>query len=71
MQLGFSQCQQDGLAYKTKWNQHLPDYKKIADYLMRTTRNVSDYWVNMSNNDKKAEGLPKIFAEDVFVAIYD
>jgi hypothetical protein len=40
---GFSPCLCNGLAYKTKWNQLIPDYKRIADYHSRTGQNVVDY----------------------------
>ena len=33
MLAGFSPCLRDGAACKTKWNQILPDYKRISDYL--------------------------------------
>lgn len=36
MHAGFSPCLRDGPACKTKWNQILPEYKHIADYLGRT-----------------------------------
>jgi hypothetical protein len=41
---GFSPCLCNGLAYKTKWNQLIPDYKLIADYYSRTGQNAADYW---------------------------
>ena len=40
---GCSPCVRDGPACKTKWNQLIPDYKRIADYLNKTGRNVPDY----------------------------
>ena len=44
MRAGISPCVRGGPACKTKWNQLIPDYKRIVDYLSRTGRNVPDYW---------------------------
>ena len=68
MRAGFSPCLRDGPACKTKWNQILPEYKKISDYFGRTGRNVPNYW-NLSAAECKDEGLPKQFLHDIFVAI--
>ena len=70
MRAGYSPCTWDGPACKTKWNQLVPDYKKIADYLSRTGRNVPNYW-DLSCDDRRAEGLPKQFSQEFFVAIHD
>lgn len=70
MQSGFSPCMRDGPACKTKWNQMIPDYKKVADYLSRTGRNSMDYW-EMNSTERKAESLPRLFAQDVFEAIHE
>jgi hypothetical protein len=43
MRAGFSPCLREGSACKTKWNQLIPDYKRIADYHSRTGQNVVDY----------------------------
>jgi hypothetical protein len=43
MRAGFSPCLRDGPACKTKWNQLIPDYKHVVDYLARTGRNGPDY----------------------------
>ena len=67
---GFSPIPRDGPACKTKWNQLVPDYKRIADYLSRTGRNVVDYW-DLSCAERKAEGLPRVFAHDVYEAIHE
>lgn len=65
MKSGFSPCQRDGAACKTKWNQIVPDYKRIADYFSRTGTNGADYW-DMSASDRKNEGLPRSFPQDIF-----
>ncbi|KAG0565380.1 hypothetical protein KC19_8G185700 [Ceratodon purpureus] len=70
MQAGFSPCLRDGPACKTKWNQMIPDNKKIADYLSRTGRNSLDYW-EMNSAERKAEMLPRLFGQDVFDAIHE
>ena len=70
MRAGYSPCTRDGPACKTKWNQLVPDYKKTTDYLSRTGRNVPDYW-DLSCDDRRAEGLPKQFSQEFFVAIHD
>lgn len=67
---GFSPIFRDGPACKTKWNQIVPDYKRIADYLSRTGRNVPDYW-DMNPAERKAEGLPRVFAQDVYDSIHE
>ena len=36
MSAGFSLRIHDGAAYKTKWNQLVPDYKRIIDYMGRS-----------------------------------
>lgn len=70
MRAGLSPCVRDGQSCKTKWNQLLPDYKRIADYFCRTGTNVPDYW-EMSASERKFEGLPKQFSEEFFRAIHD
>lgn len=70
MRSGYSPCLRDGPACKTKWNQLIPDYKKIADYLSRTGRNAPDYW-DLSSAERKSEGLPRLFGQDVFDAIHE
>ncbi|KAG0597304.1 hypothetical protein M758_UG326700 [Ceratodon purpureus] len=68
MRLRISPCMRDGAACKTKWYQLIPDYKKIADYLNRSGRNLADYY-EMSSSEWKGEGLPRLFAHDVYTAI--
>lgn len=68
MQAGLSTVLRDGAACKAKWNQILPDYKRISDYLGRTGRNTPEYW-QLSPTDRREEGLPKQFSEEVFHAI--
>lgn len=70
MQGGYSPILRDGAACKAKWNQLLPDYKRIADYLCRTGRNVPDYW-ELTAADRRSEGLPRQFGQDVFDAIHE
>lgn len=60
----------DGPAYKSKWNQLIPDYKRIFDFFNRSGTNDFSYW-KMSRADKKAEGLPRCFPEDVFTSIHE
>jgi hypothetical protein len=67
---GFSPIPRGGSAYKTKWNQLVPDYKRIAYHLSRTGRNVVDYW-DLSCVERKAEGIPRVFAHDVYEAIHE
>ena len=69
MRASLSPCIRDGPACKTKWNQLIHDYKRIADYFKRTGQNIPDYW-ELSSNERKAEGLPKHFAEDIFQSIH-
>ena len=68
MRAGHSPCLRDGAACKTKWNQLLPAYKTISDYLNRTGRNVPDYW-ELSATERKEEGLPRHFPQDIYTAI--
>ena len=70
MRAGLSPCVRDGPACKSKWNQLLPDYKRIADYLSRTGRNVPDYW-DLSSTERRSEGLPTVFAQEFFAAIHE
>ena len=70
MKAGYSPCIRDGPACKTKWNQLVPNYKRIADYLSRTGQNVPDYW-DLSSDERRAEGLPKQFSHDFFIAIHN
>ena len=66
----FSPVPRDGPACTTKWNQLVPDYKRIADNLSKTRRNVVDYW-DLSCVERKVEGLPQVFAHDVYEAIHE
>ena len=70
MSSGYSPCLRDGPACKTKWNQLIPDYKRIADYMCRTGRNVTDFW-ELDSADRKAEGLPRQFSQDIFNTIHE
>lgn len=58
----------NGPTCKSKWNQFIPDYKKIADYHSRTGRNTSNYW-DLENTDHVAKGLPKTFSQDIYKAL--
>jgi hypothetical protein len=55
----------DGPACKAKWNQLLPDYKRIVDFHARSGQNATDYW-ELSSADRTAEGLPKTFVQELF-----
>jgi len=70
MRCGFSPCTRNGEAYKTKWNQIIPEYKRIVDFFARTGRNKADYW-DMTATDRKSEGLPRSFAKDLFYSIHE
>jgi hypothetical protein len=70
MRAGFSPCLRDGPACKMKWNQLIPDYKRIADYHSKTGRNVADYW-EQTAAEHKAEGLPKAFMKEFYDAIHE
>lgn len=70
MRAGFSECLRDAQSCKTKWNQILPEYKRISDYLCRSGRNVADYW-DLSQAQRKEEGLPKQFSQEMYNAIND
>ena len=69
MRCGFSSCPRDGAACKTKWNQIIPEYKRIADFFARIGRNGADYW-DLSVSERKIEGLPHSFPQDVFNNIH-
>lgn len=69
MKEGHSPCHRDGPACKSKWNQLIPDYKKIADFLARTGNNEATYW-SLSLAEKTAEGLPRFYPQDVFFQIH-
>ena len=70
MRLGISPCPRDGLVCKTKWNQLIPDHKKFAAYLSRTGTNSADYW-ELNLSERKSEGLPCLFVQDVYYAIHE
>jgi len=68
MKGGFSPCIRDGAACKMKWNQLVPEYKRIADYLGRSGQNIKDYW-NLTQEERKEEGLPIRFSQEFFMDI--
>ena len=70
MKCGFSPCPRDGAACKTKWNQIIPEYERIADFLARIGRNGADYW-DLTIADRKSEGLPRSFFQELFHSIND
>lgn len=70
MKCGLSPCPREPAACKTKWNQVVPDYKKIADFFARTGRNGAEYW-DLTSAEKKREGLPKSFPQDLFFSIHE
>ena len=70
MKYGFSLCPRDGAACKTKWNQIVPEYKRIADFFARTSRNGANYW-ELTATERKSEGLPRSFAQDTFYSIHE
>ena len=62
MKCGFSPCTRDATACKTKWNQIVLDYKRIADFFARTGRNGADYW-DLTTSERKTKGLPRSFSQ--------
>ena len=70
MSVGFPLCVHDGAAGKTKWNQLVPDYKHIVDYMGHSGQNVLDYW-ELSSTQRKQEGLPGYFPHDFSYALYE
>ena len=70
MKCGLSPCTHDAAAYKTKWNQIVPDYKRIADFFVRTGRNGADYW-DLTTSERKSEGLPQSFSQQLFHGIHE
>ena len=67
---GYSPIVRDGPACKAKWNQLVPDCKRIADYLSRTGQNAADYW-DLSPAERKSEGLPRVYAQETYDAIHE
>jgi hypothetical protein len=65
MRAGHSPCMRDGPTCKGKWNQLIPDYKRIADFHARTGRNVAEYW-ELSTSEHIVEGLPKTFSQELY-----
>jgi hypothetical protein len=70
MRAGHSPCMRDGPACKAKWNQLIPDYKRIADFHARTGRNAAEYW-DLSSYEHTAEGLPKTFVQELYAQIHE
>lgn len=65
-----SSTPRDGPQCKSKWNQLIPDYKRIVDHFSPTGTNNITYWT-MGKDEKKAEGLPRSYPEDVFNCIHE
>ena len=70
MRLHISPCYRDAAACKSKWNQVIPEYKRIVDFFARTGTNELSYW-DFSVAAKKSEGLSKSFPQEIFFAIHD
>jgi hypothetical protein len=70
MRAGHRSCMRDGPACKGKWNQLIPDYKRIADFQARTERNAIEYW-ELSSSEHTAEGLPKMFSRELYNQIHE
>jgi hypothetical protein len=70
MRAGHSPCMRDGPACKAKWNQLIPEYKRIADFHARTGRNAADY-LELSSAEHIAEGLPKTFSQELYNQIHE
>lgn len=58
---GISPCPRNGPCYKSKWNQLICDYKKIADFFARTGNTERVYW----------QLVPRSFSEKVFYEIHE
>lgn len=54
---------------QNEMDQVIPDYKRVVDYLARTGQNGPDHW-EQSLAERKAEGLPCSFPQDVFDGIH-
>jgi hypothetical protein len=67
---GHSPCMRDGPACKAKWNQVIPDYKRIVDFHARTGRNGLEYW-ELSTSEHSLEGLPKTFSQELYDQIHE
>jgi hypothetical protein len=70
MRAGHSPCMRDGPAYKAKWNQVIPDYKRIVDFHARIGRNGLEYW-ELSTSEHSLEGLPKTFSQELYDQIHE
>jgi hypothetical protein len=70
MASGQSPCMRDGSACKAKWNQIIPDYKRIADFHARTGQNAANYW-ELSSTEHITDGLPKSFSRDLYDQIHE
>jgi hypothetical protein len=60
----------DGSACKAKWNQIIPNYKRIADFHAYTGQNAVDYW-ELSTSKHITEGLPRSFSRDLYEKIHE
>jgi hypothetical protein len=65
MRAGHSPCTRDGPTCKVKWNQLLPNYKRIPDFHARSGQNATNY-CELSSAERTAEGLLKTFVQELF-----
>lgn len=65
MKAGFSSCLRDGPACKSKWNQLLPEFKRLADFIQKADPDEGPYWT-MQAVDRKRLGLPKSFPQEIY-----
>ena len=60
----------DGDACKSKWNQLILEYKRIANYFRRSGIEVTTYWT-LQQEWRKSQGLPRTFLHEVFFQIHE
>lgn len=65
MKAGFSSCLRDGAACKSKWNQLLPEFKRLADFIQKADPDEAPYWTMLAV-DRKRLGLPKSFPLEIY-----
>ena len=66
MASGFLTYFRDGMTCKGKWHLILPDYRRVADYHVRTGINDEDYWL-LTPNELIVETLPKAFSKEIYI----
>jgi len=59
----------DSPSCKNKWNQIILEFKRIVDFHVHCSSNKPSYW-NLNPVARKVEGLPRVFAKDIFHHIH-